>query len=288
MISIGLAGWGDHDELYKTGIRPQDKLKEYNRYFKLVEVDSSYYAIHKEDLYSRWASDTSKDFSFLVKAYQGMTGHTRQNYSEADMEGMFRSFSESIKPILDAGKLKAVLFQYPPWFDCNRINVRLLRTAKERMKNIPVALEFRHQSWFSTEMSEKTLLFMREEGWIHSICDEPQVFPGSVPVVLKPTNDDLTIVRFHGRNTDGWTASGAKDWREVRYLYRYNHEELLEWKENLLKLEKETREVCVIFNNNSGGDAAANALQLIDLLGQESTQLPPKQMDMFDDTTKSC
>jgi uncharacterized protein YecE (DUF72 family) len=282
MISVGLAGWGDHDKIYIAGVKPQEKLKEYNKFFSLVEVDSSYYAIQKDVLYQRWVSETSDAFSFIVKAYQGMTGHTRQKYSEADTEIMFRDFRESISPVLEAGKLKAVLFQYPPWFECSRNNVTLLQLAKERMGSIPVALEFRHQSWFSPEMREKTLLFMRNEGWIHSICDEPQVFPGSVPMVLKPTNEELTIVRFHGRNMSGWTSNGTTNWREVRYLYRYSYEELLEWKENLMKLEEDTGEVCVIFNNNSGGDAASNALELMDLLGLEQNEFPPQQMDMFE------
>jgi uncharacterized protein YecE (DUF72 family) len=281
MISIGLAGWGDHDELYNN-IRTQDKLKEYNKYFSVVEVDSSYYAIHKDILYRKWASGTSNNFSFLIKAYQGMTGHTRQNYSDVETNVMFQNFIESIKPVIEICKLKAVLFQYPPWFECNRENVKLLRLTKERMENIPVALEFRHQSWFSPEMKEKTLSYMVKEGWIHSICDEPQVFPGSIPTILEPTNKNLTIVRFHGRNTSGWTSSGTTNWREVRYLYRYNNDELIEWKENLLRLEKETDEVCVIFNNNSGGDAASNAIQLTNLLGLEERELPPKQLDMFD------
>lgn len=282
MISIGLAGWGDHDELYNNGIRSQEKLKEYNKYFSVVEVDSSYYAIHKDSLYRKWASDTSNNFSFLIKAYQGMTGHTRQNYSDAETDVIFQNFIESIKPVIEICKLKAVLFQYPPWFECNRDNVKLLRFTKERMGDIPVALEFRHQSWFSPEMKEKTLSYMLKEGWIHSICDEPQVFPGSIPTILKPTNKNLTIVRFHGRNTSGWTSSGTTNWREVRYLYRYSNDELMEWKENLLRLEKETDEVCVIFNNNSGGDAASNAFQLTNLLGLEGPELPPKQIDMFD------
>jgi uncharacterized protein YecE (DUF72 family) len=282
VISIGLSGWGDHDEIYKTRVKPQEKLKEYNKYFSVVEVDSSYYAIHKDSLYDKWVSDTSDNFSFLVKAYQGMTGHTRQKYSEVDTEIMFQNFRESVSPVLQAGKLKAVLFQYPPWFECNRNNANLLRSTKERMGSIPVALEFRHQSWFSPEMREKTLLFMREEGWIHSVCDEPQVFPGSVPTILESTNEHLAMVRFHGRNTSGWTSSGTTNWREVRYLYRYSYEELHEWKENLLKLEKNTGEVCVIFNNNSGGDAASNALQLLDLLGLGPKQTPPLQLDMFE------
>ncbi|MDD9270653.1 DUF72 domain-containing protein [Paenibacillus sp. GCM10023248] len=282
MITIGLAGWGDHDDLYEIGTKPQDKLKVYNKYFSVVEVDSSYYAIHKESLFSKWAMDTSNEFTFLIKAYQGLTGHTRQPYTAEETDAMFHSFIESIEPVIRAGKLKAVLFQYPPWFDCNRDNVHLLRLTKERMGDIPVALEFRHQSWFSSEMKEKTLSFMMKEGWIHSICDEPQVFPGSVPTVLTPTNKTLTVVRFHGRNVSGWTSSSNANWREVRYLYRYNDEELLEWKKQLLKLEEETDEVCVIFNNNSGGDAASNAMRLSDLLGFEQKHLPPEQLDMFE------
>ncbi|MNY59791.1 hypothetical protein D3C86_1962710 [compost metagenome] len=68
----------------------------------------------------------------------------------------------------------------------------------------------------------------------------------------------------------------------MRYLYRYSEEELLEWKENLITLERETEEVCVIFNNNSGGDAATNGLQLMELLGIERKDFPPEQMDMFE------
>ncbi|MBW7456527.1 DUF72 domain-containing protein, partial [Paenibacillus sepulcri] len=183
MISIGLAGWGDHAKLYKAGIKPQERLKEYSKFFSLVEVDSSYYAIHKDSLYRKWAGDTSGHFSFVVKAYQGMTGHTRQAYSEDDLEVMFRDFRESIGPVIEAGKLKAVLFQYPPWFDCSRHNIAVLRSARKRMEDIPVALEFRHQSWFKPDMMQKTLTFMREEGWIHTVCDEPQVGDGSVPIV---------------------------------------------------------------------------------------------------------
>lgn len=282
MILIGLAGWGDHDQLYDLGTKPQERLKEYNKYFNVVEVDSSYYAIHKESLFDKWVTDTTDKFSFIIKSYHGMTGHSRQKFSELDTDVMFRDFKESIRPVLNAGKLKAVLFQYPPWFDCTRKNVEQLRSVKDRMEGIPVALEFRHHSWFTPEMKEKTLQFMREEGWIHSICDEPQVIPYSVPTILTPTNKDLTIVRFHGRNTGGWTSGRGSNWREVRYLYRYSVSELLEWQDNLIQLEKETTEICVIFNNNSGGDAASNALQLMELFGQERKQLPPEQLDMFE------
>ena len=67
---------------------------------------------------------------------------------------------------------------------------------------------------------------MRNEGWIHSIADEPQAGIGSVPAVLETSGTEAVMIGMHGRNTEGWHSSGQPNWREVRYLYRYSTEEL--------------------------------------------------------------
>ena len=205
MISIGLAGWGEHKDLYSDGLHAQDRLSVYSRYYNIVEVDSSFYAVQQERSYVKWVSETPSDFSFIIKAYQGMTGHLRGKNPFVSTASMFEAFIDSIRPVREAGKLKTVLFQYPPWFDCTRENVAVLRDAKERMGDIPVALEFRHQSWFTKEHREKTLTFMEQAGWMHSVCDEPQEGVGSVPIVLRATHPTVTMVRFHGRNASGWS-----------------------------------------------------------------------------------
>ncbi|MBO3285824.1 DUF72 domain-containing protein [Paenibacillus sp. FSL M8-0228] len=278
MIQIGLTGWGDHDDLYPTGTKANQKLSIYGSHFPVVEMDSSFYAVQPTDRMARWAAETPDSFSFLVKAYQGMTGHTRgkQPYFKT-IDAMYEALHASIQPLHEAGKLKAVLFQYPPWFDCTRENVAILRDTKNRMGEVPSVLEFRHQSWFTPDFRKQTLAFMREEGWIHSVCDEPQAGPGSVPIVPLATDSNLTIIRLHGRNISGWNQSSAPNWREVRYLYRYNEQELTEWRDRLLELEQQSREVCVIFNNNSGGDAAANAKQLMTMLGMDPKPFPPRK-----------
>jgi uncharacterized protein YecE (DUF72 family) len=281
MIEIGVTGWGDHDSLYPPDIRPTDKLKTYSSFFPTVEVDSSFYAVQPIKNYQKWVRDTPDRFSFVVKAYQGMTGHTRGDIPFASANEMFNLFKESIKPLQETGKLKMVLFQYPPWFDCNRDSVEVLRNAKERMDDIPVALEFRNQSWFHPSFQDRTLDFMKEEGWIHSICDEPQAGSGSVPTVLEKTHPKQTLIRLHGRNVHGWQKKGNPNWRDVRYLYRYSAEELIEWKEKLLELHTPEHDLTVLFNNNSGGDAADNAKQMIDLLGIDYEGLAPRQLDLF-------
>lgn len=280
MISFGLSGWKGHPTLYSAG--NTDPLQAYSAHFPLVEVDASFYAMQPMRNYEKWARQTPDEFRFVIKAYQGMTGHQRGESPFASKREMFAAFLQSIAPVREAGKLKMALFQYPPWFDCTRQHVDVLRYTKEKLGDVPLALEFRHQSWFAPEMREKTLSFMEREGWIHSIVDEPQVEPGSVPIVLQATNPHLTLIRFHGRNRAAWLDPNGEKWRETRYLYNYNEEELLEWAERIRILQQTTREVCILFNNNSGGHAAPNAKHLAQLLGVEYKGEPPGQISLFE------
>ncbi|MFJ7977509.1 DUF72 domain-containing protein [Peribacillus sp. NPDC096379] len=282
MIYIGVTGWGDHDRLYGDGVSKRDRLREYGAHFPTVEVDSSFYAVQPKRNSDKWVTETPNSFQFVVKAYQGMTGHLRGENRYETKKQMFDAFHASLESYQKANKLGMVLFQFPPWFECKRENVNYLRWCKAEMGEVPVALEFRNQSWFAPGMSDKTLTFLEEEGWIHTVCDEPQAGTGSVPLVLATTNQTKALVRFHGRNVHGWQkASGGQNWREVRYLYRYNQEELQQWVSRLRKLEETAKDVYVLFNNNSGGDAAGNAKQMIDLLGIEYGGLAPKQLDLF-------
>jgi len=285
MISIGLTGWGDHEALYPPGTPARMKLSLYARHFPIVEVDSSFYAVLGEHTYQRWLDETPADFTFILKAYRGMTGHNRGKSPYGGPGEMFQAYLDSIRPMVESGRLKAVMFQFPPWFDCTADHIRRLRAVRKWMGHLPLALEFRHQSWYAPGVRDNTISFMRDEGWIHIICDEPQVGQGSVPAVLEPTDPNLTIVRLHGRNEGGWLQGGAPNWREVRNLYRYNRDELSDWRDKLAVLEeKGAKEICMIFNNNSGGDAAPNALEMMGLLGLETAGLPPQQLDLFGET----
>ncbi|MDQ6422718.1 DUF72 domain-containing protein [Paenibacillus sp. LHD-117] len=290
-ISIGLAGWGDHDSLYPSGTKPGEKLNVYGSHFPVVEVDSTFYAIQPRERFEAWVNGSPASLKFVVKAYQGMTGHQRGPAAAGnDPIAMAEAFCRMLEPAQASGRLTAALFQYPPWFDCTSRNVKELRESKRRMEGFPCALEFRHQSWFDGGMRERTLGFMREEGWIHSVCDEPQAGVGSIPEVLEATDADTTIVRFHGRNAANWNNGGGPNWREVRYLYNYSDMELLEWKAKLEALREQSKEIAVIFNNNSGGHAAGNAKTMMTMLGQKKpnggdpSELPPpepEQLELF-------
>ncbi|MGG3888096.1 DUF72 domain-containing protein [Metabacillus fastidiosus] len=281
-LLIGLTGWGDHDSLYSSTSK-SSKLIEYAAHFPTVEVDASFYAVQPKRNVEKWVSETTESFQFIVKAYQGMTGHQRGEIPFNSREEMFTAFNDSIQPFMSSNKLAMVLFQFPPWFDCKKENVQYLKWCREQMKDFPVALEFRHQSWFSPSYYDKTLQFMESEKWIHSICDEPQAGEGSIPTVLHATDSKKTLIRLHGRNVYGWKKPAQGDsWREVRYLYRYNEEELKEWKEHIMKLTNQSEKIYMLFNNNSGGDAADNAKQMLQLMEVKYEGLASKQLDLFE------
>jgi uncharacterized protein YecE (DUF72 family) len=281
VIRVGVTGWGEHEALYTGGVPEKEKLRVYGRHFPIVEVDSAYYAILRPETYAKWASEVPADFGFIVKAHSRLTGHDRSRETVAERAGLFSSFLASVEPLRQAGKLVSVLFPCPPWFACTRENVDVLRATKELLGDIPAALEFRNRSWFTPHMTDKTLMFMEREGWIHSVCDEPQAGEGSVPIVAQATHPELTIVRFHGRNAAGWLDKGPNR-RQVRCLYRYSQEELLEWTERVSVLQRQSRQVCLLFNNNSGGDAVPNAKEMMALLGLEYAGEAPGQLDLFE------
>lgn len=281
MINIGLTGWGDHETLYTADTKPQDKLQDYSSHFPVVELDASFYAVQPIRNIEKWIKETPEKFQFVVKAYQGMTGHQRGESPFESKQAMFEAFKESIIPLQKTGKLATALFQFPPWFDCKKEHVQYIRYCKKQMGDIPVALEFRNQSWYSNSFREQTISFMKAEGWMHSIADEPQAGKGSVPFVPVSTHPDTTIIRLHGRNFHGWTRSGNENWREVRYLYDYNKEELFTLANEISQLNQSNHDVIVLFNNNSGGHAANNAKQLQEILGIDYQGLAPKQLDLF-------
>ena len=198
------------------------------------------------------------------------------------MKEMFDRFKESLEPYIEEKRLAMVLFQFPP-------SLRVRKKMFDIYAGVNRKWAIFLARWSSAinrglrHLRDSTLKFMKEEGWIHSICDEPQAGPASIPTILEPTTADKTLVRFHGLNTYGWVKSKNENWRDVRYLYRYSDQELLEWKYKLLQLQQQTKDIYVVFNNNSGGDAANNAKRMVELLGISYDGLAPRQLDLFSD-----
>ncbi|PIC62860.1 hypothetical protein CSV79_14815 [Sporosarcina sp. P13] len=284
MIHVGLTGWGDHPSLYNQSTVANKKLVDYSKHFPIVELDSTFYAIQSKKVMDKWTEETPANFQFMVKAYQGITGHQRGKLPYDTEEEMFSLFKLSMTSFAESRKLAMVLVQFPPWFDCQKENVDHIRYVQEQLQPLPIAVEFRHQSWYSPAYRQKTLDFLKSLNIIHVVCDEPQVGDGSVPLVPIAT-DPKVLLRLHGRNGKGWvnTMKDNQTWRKVRYLYDYNEKELQGMREIVNTLQQQAQDVFVIFNNNSGQHAAKNAKQFASLVNIEYGQPLTKQLDLFEE-----
>ncbi len=187
-----------------------------------------------------------------------------KDFPEGSIDEVFARFWVALDPLRKAGKLGAILLQYPDWFAISRANKDEILRARDRLPDDPLAVEFRNATWMSERNREETLDFLRSNAFIYVGVDEPQGFPSSMPPVAAVTNPDLAIVRFHGRNAVNWTRKGIT--AAERFDYSYSKKELEEWLPRINELAEQAREVQLLMNNCYGDKAVNNAAELAAML----------------------
>lgn len=277
MIRLGLTSFNEHEHL--TG-KKRSTLYEYAGHLPLVEMDTAYYGIPRQESVKKWVESVPENFKFVIKVYSGISCQGDWETYYKSEEEMIQAFLHSMQPLIDSGKLFAFLVQFSASFGCTKENVRYLEKIEQWFKGLPVAVELRNGSWYQADYIKSTLAFMKERKFSLVVVDEPQIPTNPVPFFPFVTNEDFILFRFHGRNAAGWLAND-KEWRKKRTLYKYNPAEITGLSEAVKKMSLEVKETGVIFNNNSGGDAAGNALDMKKELNIEYEELNPTQMDLF-------
>jgi uncharacterized protein YecE (DUF72 family) len=292
---IGTSSWTDptlvkEGHFYPPQARTAEaRLKHYATQFPLVEVDSTYYFPPSERNAVLWIERTPPDFTFNIKAYSLLTNHPtkldslysdlrdelpqelrarrnlyREQLPDHVVEEVWQRFHDALMPLHSAGKLGAVLFQFPQWFVIGRRSRGYILECADRLKDFRIAIEFRHESWLSERNREETLSFLEERDLPFVCVDMPQGFESSVPPIAAATAKDLSMVRFHGRNTRAWNAKSET--ASERFRYEYKQEELIEWVPRIREVAQSTRETHVLMNNCYRDYAVNNARQLGGLL----------------------
>jgi uncharacterized protein YecE (DUF72 family) len=296
-ILVGSCSWTDPTliacrRFYPPGVSSAEaRLRYYAEQFPIVEVDSSYYAPPSARNSELWAARTPAGFVFNVKAYALLTGHParverlpawlrealpaaaqakknayRKDLGEDAVEKLWELHRHALAPLADAGKLGAVLFQFPPWFVSSAANAAYVRELPQRLSGWTLAVEFRGGGWMEPQAAAGTLRLLEEAGLAYVCVDEPQGFRSSTPATVAATAP-LAIVRLHGRNASTWDAKTtvASD----RFKYLYPDDELREWVPQVRELARQTQAVHVLFNNNYEDWGMRNALRMAQLLDVE-------------------
>jgi uncharacterized protein YecE (DUF72 family) len=283
-IRVGTAGWTDKT-LIDSGwyppeeSNPEKRLRYYATQFPLVEVDSTYYALPAEQTALAWAERTPAHFTFNVKAFSLFTQHPtpvkalpkdlREEAGKAGKDRVYLKdvdpklaeeawgrFLTALAPLREAGKLGAILLQFPPWFPIGRANKQYILACAKRAAPDRVCVEFRNRTWMTDENKDETLKFLSDHRLPYVCVDEPQGYSNSIPPVIAATSD-LAVVRMHG-HSEHWDAKTVQE----RFDYRYSEEELKTWAGNVRKLAADADETHVVFNNCYRDYAQVNAKQL--------------------------
>ncbi|WP_086349764.1 DUF72 domain-containing protein [Candidatus Enterococcus clewellii] len=277
MIRIGLTSFNEHETL--TG-KKRTTLYEYAGHLPLVEMDTAYYGIPKQESVKNWVDAVPSNFRFVIKVYSGISCQGDWETYYQSEEEMMQAFLHSMEPLIQSGKLFAFLVQFSGSFSCTKEHVDYLSKIRTWFGTYPIAVELRNSTWYQPERIKQTLGFMKQQKFSLVIVDEPQIPLNPVPFYPFATNEEFTLFRFHGRNAAGWMAND-KEWRKKRTLYRYNQMEIDELSQAVEHIAEKSKEIGIIFNNNSGGDAAGNALDMKTRLKLDYENLNPKQMGLF-------
>lgn len=278
-ILVGTSNWVDHERFYPRELerrsRQREKLSFYARYFPFVEVDSTFYGIPRPTTVAGWIERTPDHFRFNVKAYRSLTFHEREEgRPRQPTPEEVADFLTAIAPLREAGRLVAVLYQFPPWFTNQPTNRERLVEVRERHPTDVVAIEFRHRSWFDDGAVTDTEELLSELDCTLVAVDAPQIGSGTAPPHLAITSRRLAMVRFHGRNYRTWYIRGATRSAD-RFDYLYRPQELAGWVPAIRAVAEAGVPVHVVMNNNRSNYAVVNAFDMAALLGIPLPPPPP-------------
>lgn len=268
-IYVGTSGWSypKGEGTWKGYFYPPGKINEleyYSRFFNTVEVNSSFYSPPTPVYVLNWVKRVPGDFLFTVKLWQKFT-HPKMYKATTGEEAAISQddvdlFKRSLEPLATAGKLGALLAQFPPSFRNDKFGRQILGALSKIFGQYRLAVELRHRSW-SDDPNIAVLLKENRVAWVQ--IDEPK-FSSSIAREL-PITSDIAYFRFQGRNAETWWSGD----NETRYKYLYSSTEINELAERVKSATGQTKLLFAQSNNHWQGYAPHNANDL-----KKSLQLP--------------
>ena len=300
-VHIGTSGWnyptgkGAWNGLFYPATRSKragtsrfDELAFYAEHFDTVEVNSTFYGQPRADVTADWTSRTPAHFVFSLKLYQKFT-HPRM-FRDAALKSAPASegplldllaqvtlsdiddFRQGIEPIVQAGKLGALLAQFPPSFKSTATSRDYLGQLLSRFRDYPVAVELRHASWSDSLGETLQMLNAFQSAWVQ--IDEPK-FRLSIRQNSLPNVTGFYYMRLHGRNAAQWWHH---DTSEDRYNYLYSNEELKEFTEIAGAARELVKKAYLYTNNHFAAKSVVNAVMLKAQLGEPIEGEYPKEL----------
>ena len=264
-LYVGPSGWQRPDWVSTVYPKPASRgwhaLDILSQYVDLAEIDQTFLEPLRPEIARLYVKKVEPNRDFLFTAVLGR----RFTYDRCLSPHAIAEWKNGLTPLLQAGRLGAVVMQFPWVFRFTEENRQFLIQLRREFHEFPLAAELRHESWLCDEAV--TTLVNYHVGFVN--VDQPQCFRATPPTALLTSG--VAVVRMHGR-------SEAERFRDGRGTpdsdYLYDLDELLEWKPRLERLAANAARTLVVMANASQGRAMVNALQVEEIFGSTQLQAP--------------
>lgn len=267
-ILVGPAGWSYAD--WNGIVYPQRRPHGFHeatylaQFFDTIEINTSFYQPLRPAFATQWLKrvEANPRFLFTAKLWQKFTHES--GATKEDEEAVRAGFDI----LYEAGKLGAVLLQFPFSFHQTPENLARLDQVMTAFSHYPLAVEVRHSSWSGKDFYD----FLRERNAAFCNIDQPVIGRSVEPsgIVTSATG----YVRFHGRRHDTWFNDDPATPPWERYNYLYSQAELEPWAERIRHISESAQTTFVVTNNHYIGKGIVNALELINLLTKSKVKVP--------------
>ena len=240
-------------------------LEDIATYFDAVEINTTFYQAIRPEIARLWLRKVSDNPRFLFTAKLGRR-FTHERLLNASEIGQFK---DGLWPLLRARRLGCVLMQFPWTFRYTEENREHLIAVRRAFHEFPLVAEMRHASW----MHEEALGTLIDHHIGFANIDQAAYTKAMPPTSLLTSS--IGYVRLHGRNPQDWQREFGRATEPVAaHDYLYSREELLEWKTRIQEIRQHSAVTFVFANNDVGGKAVVNALQLAQMLGDDRQAAP--------------
>lgn len=237
VVRVGTSGYQyDHwrGVLYPEGVPKRRWFEIYAQHFDTVEINNTFYHLPGANVFDHWREQAPQGFLYALKFSRYGTHRRRLN----DPQNLVTHFVEVAQRL--HGLLGPILVQLPPRWDVNVARLEaFLDIVPHRYR---WAVEVRDPRWL-TDAVYATLRRHNAALCIHDhIKDHPRVITAT-----------WVYLRYHGGATDTGSYSNDQLSRETDFIQR---------------CMADGHDVYAYFNNDQGGHAVRNALQLKAYVGR--------------------
>lgn len=256
----GTCAWSYDDwrgVFYPHGLPRNRWLEFYARNFPAVEVDSSFYHLPSAETVRHWGALVTPGFRFCPKLPRSLSHDKRLEDPQAEIDAAC-GLRDELGPLFGCA-----LLQLPPSFRAHPRGERALRSfLRVWPDNLPLAIEFRHESWETPGVSH----ILQDHGvaWVWAdnlpLDNQKHAGFGFLPVTARHL-----YIRLLGDYRTKYDSGGGEAHRYGRLLWP--RETALEHWAAKLRHHADASQVYLFANNHYEGMAAETARRIAAKLG---------------------